>query len=78
MALDEDAQRVLDLFGAGRPPVMSLTPAEARAASLASRQQMQRQLDPIARVEDHTIQTNGAEIGVRCYWPRVDAASLPG
>jgi len=55
MPLDPGAQRVLDLIRElGRPPIQSLTPAEAREASAKSRSVLQPEPPEVAEVEDLT------------------------
>ena len=67
MPLDPQAQVVLDQLAAlGLPPNHTLTPEEARANALAR----PRAVGPeVAKVEDRTIPSSGAQVPVRIYTP---------
>jgi acetyl esterase len=68
MPLDPGAQRVLDLIREiGRPPLHTLSPVEARAASAASRPVLQPEPPPIAEVEDLACDGPGGAIRLRRY-----------
>jgi acetyl esterase len=55
MALDPDAERVLEMVRAsGRPPYETLSPAEARALFLAGREVLAMDLAPVAVIRDIT------------------------
>lgn len=68
MPLDPGARRVLDLIReVGRPPLHTLTPAEARAASAASRPVLQPDPPAVAEVEDLTCPGPAGPIRLRHY-----------
>lgn len=68
MPLDPGAQRVRDLIReAGRPPLHTLTPAEARAVSAASRPVLQPDPPPVALVEDLACPGPAGAIRLRRY-----------
>lgn len=68
MPLDPGAQRVRDLIReAGRPPLHTLSPAEARAVSAASRPVLQPDPPPVALVEDLAYPGPAGAIRLRRY-----------
>jgi acetyl esterase len=68
MALDPDAQRVLDLMReSGRPALETLTPAEARAFYRASRGALQPEPERVAEVKPLVAPGPGGDIGLRWY-----------
>ena len=70
MILDPDAERLLVMVKeAGRPPLETLTPAEARAAYSASRAIMQPEPQDVASVRDLTAPGPHGDIPVRLYAP---------
>ncbi|MFC9330461.1 alpha/beta hydrolase [Kitasatospora sp. NPDC057015] len=63
----------------GAPPLYTLTPAEARAADLADIQAAAGTPEPVAAVEEHTIEGPGGPLTLRLYRPQEPAAGpLPG
>ena len=75
MALDPDAERVLEMVRAsGRPPYETLSPAEARALFLAAREVLALDPAPVAAVRD-LVGPGG--VPLRLYrGARTDAAAL--
>ncbi len=68
MPLDPGAKRVLDLIRElGRPPMHSLSPEEARAASAKSRAVLQPEPPEVAEVEDLTCPGPAGPIRLRRY-----------
>ncbi|HYF08650.1 MAG TPA: alpha/beta hydrolase [Acetobacteraceae bacterium] len=68
LPLDPGAQRVLDLIKEiGRPPMHTLTPDEARAASAKSRPVLQPEPPEVAEVEDLTCPGPAGPIRLRRY-----------
>jgi acetyl esterase len=68
MPLDPGAQRVLDLIReAGRPPLHTLSPAEARAVSAASRPVLQPEPPEVALAEDLACPGPAGAIRLRRY-----------
>jgi acetyl esterase len=66
--LDPDAQRVCELIVAvGRPPFETLTPAEARAAYLGSRQILQPDPEPVAEVKELRAPGPAGPVPLRLY-----------
>ena len=80
MHLHKEDQTVLDLIkAAGRPPLYTLSPVEARAASAASRTVMQIEPPDVAEVRDLVASDRGSpapfeDAGAR---PRPDGAQAP-
>jgi acetyl esterase len=76
MAMDPDTQAVLDMIRlAGRPPMETLTPDEARQAYSASRKILQPAAEDVAEARDSTVPGPLGAIGVRLYRPIGTAAS---
>ena len=76
MPLDPQAQAVLDfLIASGRPPLNTLSPAEARAVARLSAPVFALPAEPVAAAEDRTIPGPGGAIPVRLYRPRGSAAA---
>ena len=70
MILDPDAERLLQMVReAGRPPLESQTPAEARAAYSAARAVMQLDPQPVAAVRDLAAPGPLGDIPLRLYTP---------
>jgi acetyl esterase/lipase len=71
MALDPDAERVLELVRlSGRPPYEMLTPAEARALFLAGREVLSPEPQRVAEIcELAAPRTDGSAIPLRLYRP---------
>jgi acetyl esterase len=70
MALDPDAQAMLDLIkAAGRPPFESLTPDEARTAYMNGRRLLQPDPEPVGDAHDTTAPGPHGPIPVRLYRP---------
>jgi len=68
MPLDPGAVAVLDLIRQlGRPPLYTLTPAEAREASARSRAVMQPEPEAVAEVEDLTCPGQLGPVALRRY-----------
>ena len=68
MPLDPGAQRVLDLIReVGRPPLHTLSPIEARAASSASRAVLQPDPQEVAEVANLACPGPAGPIALRCY-----------
>jgi acetyl esterase len=68
MPLDPGAQRVLDLIREiGRPPLHTLSPAEAREANAKSRPVLQPEPPEVAEVEDLTCPGPAGPIRLRRY-----------
>lgn len=66
MPLDPQAAALLELMKEF-PPIVSMEPAAARAASAALRAQVEP--EPVARVENRTVPGPDGDIPVRIYWP---------
>ncbi len=76
--LDPDAQRVCDLIVAvGRPPLETLSPAEARLAYLASRPIMQPDPEPVAEVKELQAPGPAGPIPLRLYRGQGATADKP-
>jgi acetyl esterase len=76
MPLDPGAQAVLDLIKQiGRPPLHTLSPAEAREASAKSRAVLQPEPEACAEVEDLTCPGPLGPIRLRRYRPAGSSAS---
>jgi acetyl esterase len=77
MALHPQAQAVLDfLEAAGRPPLHTLPPAEAREATRTGFMALSLPPEPVALAEDRTLPGPGGALPVRLYRPegsRADA-----
>ena len=68
MPLDPGARRVLDLIReVGRPPLHTLSPAEARAASAASRKVLQPDPPEVALVRDLACEGPAGPLALRLY-----------
>ncbi|MBL6456447.1 alpha/beta hydrolase [Belnapia sp. T6] len=68
MPIDPGAQRVLDLIRElGRPPIHTLNPEEARAASAKSRSVLQPEGEAVAEVEDLTCPGPHGPVRLRRY-----------
>jgi acetyl esterase len=68
MPIDPGAQRVLDLIREmGRPPIHTLNPEEARAASAKSRSVLQPEPEAVAEVEDLSCPGPAGPIRLRRY-----------
>jgi acetyl esterase/lipase len=82
MALDPDAERVLELVRlSGRSPYELLTPPEARALFLAGRAVLSPEPQPVAAIRELTMpRADGAAIPLRIYRPigAAPASMLPG
>jgi acetyl esterase len=78
MALDPDAQRLLDLVReAGRPAFETLTPAQAREAYSAGRAVLQPPPAPVALVRDLTAPGPAGPIRLRLYRGPAGEGPLP-
>lgn len=80
MQLDPDAQTVIDMMrAAGRPAFETLTPDEARAAYMASRNVLSPEPEEVAAVRDVTAPGPLGDIKLRVYRPAGSSgdASLP-
>lgn len=76
MAFDPDTKALLDLIRmAGRPPMETLSAAEARDAFNAGRAVLASPPEDVAEVRDTTIPGPSGEIPVRLYRPAGTAAS---
>jgi acetyl esterase len=71
MALDPDAERVLELVRlSGRPPYEQLTPAEARALFLAGREVLAPEAQSVAEMRELAApMADGKSVPVRLYRP---------
>ena len=70
MALDPDAERVLELVRlSGRPTFDQVSPAEARALFLAGRQVFAPEPAPVAEIRELTAPGPGGDIPLRLYRP---------
>jgi acetyl esterase len=82
MALDPDAERVLELVRLSkRPPYEMLTPCEARALFLAGREVLSPEPQPVAEIRELAApRADGEAIPLRLYRPLATgpAALLPG
>jgi acetyl esterase len=69
MALDSDAERVLEMVRlSGRPPYETVTPPEARALFLAAREVLAPEPAPVAETRELSAPVeSGAEIPLRLY-----------
>lgn len=69
MALDRDAERVLEMVRlSGRPPYETLTPSEARSLFLAAREVLAPDPPPVAEIREQSAPgQGGAEIPCRLY-----------
>jgi acetyl esterase len=77
MVLDPDAERVLALVReTGRPPLESLTPAEARIAYSAARAVMQLDPQPVSEVRNLQAPGPHGDIPLRLYVPIGAAAGV--
>jgi acetyl esterase len=71
MILDPDAERLLEMVReAGRPPLETLTPAEARVAYNASRAVTQPDPQPVAAVRNLSAPGPHGDIPLRLYVPQ--------
>src|SRR5215831_6728271 len=69
MALDPQAQRILDAMAAlNLPPTEQMTPTEARE-SMRARTAALGPVEDVARIDDHRVSVDTGEIAVRCYTP---------
>ncbi len=81
MIFDPDAERLLQLVReSGRPPLETLTPAEARVAYSASRQILQPDPQPVAEIRNLSAPGPLGDIPLRLYAPlgAPPDAGLPG
>jgi acetyl esterase len=70
VALDPQARAILDERAAwGFPPVHQVTPEVARKNTLARLERSPAPLEPVDRVEDHTIPGPAGAIPIRLYAP---------
>jgi acetyl esterase len=77
-ALDPDAQRVCDLIVAvNRPPMETLTPAEAREAYLAARKALQPDPEDVAEVLELRAEGPAGPIPLRYYRGKGATAGTP-
>jgi acetyl esterase len=78
--LDQDAKALLDVIASRNiPSYHTLSPAEARTFYKERRFFTQPDPEPVARVENFSVPSSGAGIGVRWYRPQTSApgAVLP-
>lgn len=76
MPLAPDAQKLIDGLVANTPPVETMTPAEARQASVVRRAGIESVVEPVHEVADRQIEGPGGPLAVRMYRPSA-ATSLP-
>ena len=79
MAIDVDAQRVLDLIKeAGRPPFETITPQQARALYLRSSAFLGENPAPLLEVKDLDVPGPAGPVPIRLYRGTVSPPSAPG
>jgi acetyl esterase len=76
--LHPDAQRVCEMIiASGRPPIETMTPAEARAVYLASKPILQPDPEPVAEVAELNAEGPAGPIPLRLYRGQPAAAAQP-
>lgn len=74
---DAGTQNMLDwVAAADAPPMTALSPEQARAFQSASVTKINRDPEPVHRVENRSIEGPGGALGLRIYWP-TDETNLP-
>ena len=74
---DAGTQNMLDwVAAADAPPMTALSPEQARAFQSASVTKINRDPEPVHRVENRSIEGPGDALGLRIYWP-TDETNVP-
>ncbi|WP_375385256.1 alpha/beta hydrolase [uncultured Microbacterium sp.] len=71
-----ESQRMLALLNEQFPDIASLPPARARAV-VDARVTPPRNLDDVARTEDHSVRSGARTVTVRVYFPHAPRTSVP-